>query len=259
MEVKFQMRRSTTKSKLVSSTLSISAILFLLLLWMIVASIYQNDFIFPSIKSIIQAFFRIFQTSNSLKAIGFTCIRVILSVVICFFLGLVITGIYIICPMSIHFLRPMIQMMRSIPLAVISIFIFILIGDKIGPYIITILMSLPIVLEGMMTSVNQINPHIIDEVNMLSGSIWQKIKSVYLPIVFPYVIMCLIQTLGMSFKVMIMGEYICQTSTSIGKVLYSVKMNIEMDSLVAYGILIVLIVVVLECMIGYCKRRVETI
>lgn len=253
------MRRSTTKSKLVSSTLSISAILFLLLLWMIVASIYQNDLIFPSIKSIIQAFFRIFQTSNSLKAIGFTCIRVILSVVICFFLGLVITGIYIICPMSIHFLRPMIQMMRSIPLAVISIFIFILIGDKIGLYIITILMSLPIVLEGMMTSVNQINPHIIDEVNMLPGSVWQKIKSVYLPIVFPYVIMCLIQTLGMSFKVMIMGEYICQTSTSIGKVLYSVKMNIEMDSLVAYGILIVLIVVVLECMIGYCKRRVESI
>ena len=259
MEVKFQMRRSTTKSKLVSSTLSISAILFLLLLWMIVASIYQNDLIFPSIKSIIQAFFRIFQTSNSLKAIGFTCIRVILSVVICFFLGLVITGIYIICPMSIHFLRPMIQMMRSIPLAVISIFIFILIGDKIGPYIITILMSLPIVLEGMMTSVNQINPHIIDEVNMLSGNVWQKIKSVYLPIVFPYVIMCLIQTLGMSFKVMIMGEYICQTNTSIGKVLYSVKMNIEMDSLVAYGILIVLIVVVLEYMIGYCKRRVESI
>lgn len=253
------MRRSTTKSKLVSSTLSISAILFLLLLWMIVASIYQNDLIFPSIKSIIQAFFRIFQTSNSLKAIGFTCIRVILSVVICFFLGLVITGIYIICPMSIHFLRPMIQMMRSIPLAVISIFIFILIGDKIGPYIITILMSLPIVLEGMMTSVNQINPHIIDEVNMLSGNVWQKIKSVYLPIVFPYVIMCLIQTLGMSFKVMIMGEYICQTNTSIGKVLYSVKMNIEMDSLVAYGILIVLIVVVLEYMIGYCKRRVESI
>lgn len=253
------MRRSTTKSKLVSSTLSISAILFLLLLWMIVAGIYQNDLIFPSIKSIIQAFFRIFQTSNSLKAIGFTCIRVILSVVICFFLGLVITGIYIICPMSIHFLRPMIQMMRSIPLAVISIFIFILIGDKIGPYIITILMSLPIVLEGMMTSVNQINPHIIDEVNMLPGSVWQKIKSVYLPIIFPYVIMCLIQTLGMSFKVMIMGEYICQTSTSIGKVLYSVKMNIEMDSLVAYGILIVLIVVVLECMIGYCKRRVESI
>jgi len=253
------MRRSTTKSKLVSSTLSISAILFLLLLWMIVASIYQNDFIFPSIKSIIQAFFRIFQTSNSLKAIGFTCIRVILSVVICFFLGLVITGIYIICPMSIHFLRPMIKMMRSIPLAVISIFIFILIGDKIGPYIITILMSLPIVLEGMMTSVDQINSNIIDEVKMLPGRIGQKIKLVYLPIVFPYVMMCLIQTLGMSFKVMIMGEYICQTSTSIGKVLYGVKMNIEMDSLVAYGILIVLIVVVLECMIGYCKRRVETI
>ena len=145
--------------------------------------------------------------------------------------------------------------MRSMPLAVISIFIFILIGDRIGPYIITILMSLPVVLEGMMTSVDQINSDIIDEVKMLPGRIGQKIKSVYLPIVFPYVMMCLIQTLGMSFKVMIMGEYICQTSTSIGKVLYGVKMNIEMDYLVAYGILIVLIAGLLECVIKYWKKR----
>lgn len=249
------MRHSTTKSKIVSSTLSVSAVLFVLFLWIIVSSIYQNDLIFPSIRRIIQAFFHIFQTPSSLKAIGFTCIRVICSVVICFLLGFMITSIYIICPTSIHFFKPIIQMMRSMPLAVISIFIFILIGDRIGPYIITILMSLPVVLEGMMTSVDQINSNIIDEVKMLPGRIGQKIKSVYLPIVFPYVMMCLIQTLGMSFKVMIMGEYICQTSTSIGKVLYGVKMNIEMDYLVAYGILIVLIAGLLECVIKYWKKR----
>ncbi|MCM1513764.1 MAG: ABC transporter permease subunit [Anaeroplasma bactoclasticum] len=249
------MRHSTTKSKIVSSTLSVSAILLVFFVWMIVSNIYQNDFIFPSIKRIIQAFFRIFQTSSSLKAIGFTCVRVILSVAICFFLGLVITSIYIICPTSIHFFKPIIQMMRSTPLAVISIFIFILIGDKSGPYMITILMSLPVVLEGLITAVDQISTDIIDEVRMLPGNIRQKIKSVYFPITLPYVMMCLIQTLGMSFKVMIMGEYICQTNTSIGKVLYAIKTSIEMDSLLAYGILIVLIVGLLECSIKYLKKR----
>ncbi|MCM1260954.1 MAG: hypothetical protein NC182_07490 [Prevotella sp.] len=251
------MRHSTTKSKIVSSTLSVSAILFIFLLWMIISSIYQNDMIFPSIKRIIQAFFRIFETSSSLKAIGFTCARVILSVAICFFLGSLITGIYIVFPISIHFFKPIIQMMRSTPLAVISIFIFILLGDKIGPYMITILMSLPVVLEGLTTAVDQISADIIDEVRMLPGSIGQKMKSIYFPITLPYVMMCLIQTLGMSFKVMIMGEYICQTNTSIGKVLYSVKMNIEMDSLVAYGILIVVIVGLLECGIKYLKKRLS--
>lgn len=251
------MRHSTTKSKIVSSTLSISAILLFLLLWIIISSIYQNDLIFPSIRQIFQALFRIFQTPSSLQAIGFTCIRVVCAVAICFLVGLIVTSIYIICPVSNHFFKPIVQIMRSLPLAIISIFIFILLGDKIGPYMITILMSLPVVLEGLTTAVDQISQDIIDEVSMLSGSIGRKIKSVYFPITFPYVMMCLIQTLGMSFKVMIMGEYICQTHTSLGKVLYSVKMNIEMDSLVAYGILIVVIVGLLECGIKYLKKRLS--
>ena len=249
------MRHSTTNKRILSYSLLISSFLFLILIWTLVSIYYNNDLIFPSINQIIQAFFGIFKESTNMKALFLTIMRVIVSVIVCFILGFLILSIYIIWPTSLTFFRPIIQIMRSTPLAIVSIFIFILIGDKIGPYIITILMSLPVVVEGLITSSGQINKEIIDEVKTLKGSTFLKIKSIYLPIIFPYIMMTLVQSLGMSFKVMIMGEYICQTPNSIGNNLYSVKMNIEMDTLIAYGILIVIIVCLLELFIKGIKKH----
>ena len=161
------MRHSTTNKRILSYSLLISSFLFLILIWTLVSIYYNNDLIFPSINQIIQAFFGIFKESTNMKALFLTIMRVIVSVIVCFILGFLILSIYIIWPTSLAFFRPIIQIMRSTPLAIVSIFIFILIGDKIGPYIITILMSLPVVVEGLITSSGQINKEIIDEVKTL--------------------------------------------------------------------------------------------
>ena len=115
-------------------------------------------------------------------------------------------------------------------------------------------MSLPVVVEGLVVAIDGVDQNIIDELKMIDGSIFIKIKEVYLPIIMPYILMCLVQTLGMSFKVMVMGEYICQTPNSIGKLLYGFKSNLEMDNLIAYGLLIVLISLVFELIIKIIKR-----
>lgn len=248
------MKASISKNRVISSSLYVSFFLFVIFGWLIISSYYDNDLIFPTLSKILEAFVNIFKSTESLKALGYTILRVIISVVICFLVGFLIIILYILFPLSVSFFKPFIQIMRSTPLAIISIFIFILIGDKIGPYIITILMSLPVVFEGLFVATNEISKDIIDEVSTLSGSKLRKIKDIYLPIIMPYIMMTLIQTLGMSFKVMIMGEYICQTKDSIGKILYSVKSLLEMDYLIAYGILIVLIVSLFEVSLKHLKK-----
>ena len=172
------MRASTTNKRILSYSLFISSLLFLIFIWTLVSIYYNNNLIFPSIDQILQAFFDIFKESTNIKALFLTIMRVVVSVVVCFILGFLILSIYIIWPTSIAFFNPIIQIMRSTPLAIVSIFIFILIGDKIGPYIITILMSLPVVVEGLITSSRQINKDIIDEVKTLKGNIFLKIKSI---------------------------------------------------------------------------------
>lgn len=251
------MKASTTKNKIINYSLTVSSILLIVLIWSIISISYKNEMIFPNINQILNAFINIFKSTNNINAILITFLRVIITVIICFIISILIVGLYILIPNSIHFFKPLIQIMRSTPLAVISIFIFILIGDKLGPFVITILMSLPITIEGLITSVDEINKDIIDELKTYKGSTIIKIKDIYIPIIFPFIIMTLIQTLGMSFKVMIMGEYICQTDTSIGKILYGIKANLEMDSLIAYGILIVLVVSIIELIIKEIKKSLN--
>ena len=251
------MKASTSKNKIINYSLTISSILLIILIWTIISISYQNEMIFPDISQILKAFVNIFKYTPNITSILLTFLRVILTVIICFIISILIVGLYILLPNSIHFFKPLIQIMRSTPLAVISIFIFILMGDKIGPFIITILMSLPITIEGLTTSIDEINKDVIDELKTLKGSTIKKITNIYIPIILPFIIMTLIQTLGMSFKVMIMGEYICQTDNSIGKILYGIKSNLEMDSLIAYGILIVLIVSILELIIKHIKKSLD--
>ena len=249
------MKTSTFKRKIVSSSLSISAILCILFIWIILSNIYHNEYTFPSIFQIFKNLGEIFSTPSDLQAIGMTVLRAILSVVITLGIGIIMVSIYIICPVSLSFFVPIIRMMRSVPLAVVSIFILILAKHTMQPYFITILMTLPVVFEGLITSVDEINNEIMDEMKLLKGNIFVKIKSIYLPIITPYIIMTIIQALGMSFKVLIMGEYLCYTKMSIGKNLYDLK-SLGMSGILAYGIIIVCIVSVLEFIVWFIKIKV---
>ena len=243
------MKASITKNKILSITFATSSILLLLLFWIILTNIYNNSLIFPSIGQIFTSMKEILSSISSLKAIGMTILRSI----IC----LLITSLYVAYPLSVNFFKPLIRIMRSVPLAILSIFIFILIGSKKGPYVITILMTLPVVFEGLILGVNEIPEGITDELKMLNVKTSQKIIDIYIPMMKPYIIMSIVQALGMSFKVLIMGEYICQTKNSIGKELYNIKIDLDMASLLAYGILIVIIVFVLEIVVNKLKEKLN--
>ena len=247
------MKASITKNKILSITFATSSILLLLLFWIILTNIYNNSLIFPSIGQIFTSMKEILSSISSLKAIGMTILRSIIAVAIC----LVITSLYVAYPLSVNFFKPLIRIMRSVPLAILSIFIFILIGSKKGPYVITILMTLPVVFEGLILGVNEIPEGITDELKMLNVKTSQKIIDIYIPMMKPYIIMSIVQALGMSFKVLIMGEYICQTKNSIGKELYNIKIDLDMASLLAYGILIVIIVFVLEIVVNKLKEKLN--
>lgn len=249
------MKASISNNKIISFSFSLSFFLILIFGWLIISLTYDNEFIFPSFSKIIEAFFNIFKSIENIKIILITISRVLISVIVCFVISFSVVILYMLYPVSVNFFKPLIQIARSMPLAVISIFIFIIIGDKVGPYIITILMSIPVAFEGLFVATNEISTDILDELNMLQGKKIAKIVNVNIPIILPYVMMTLVQTLGMSFKVMIMGEYICQTNNSIGKTLYSIRNNTEMDKLLAYGILIIIIVSIIEYSLKYMKKH----
>ena len=73
--------------------------------------------------------------------------------------------------------------------------------------------------------------------------------------------MSIVQALGMSFKVLIMGEYICQTKNSVGKIISITKSGVGYDDgmseLIAWGILLVIIVVLIENIIKLIVKKIN--
>lgn len=243
--------KTSTHKKIIYSIITI---LLIIAIWEIVAFVKNEPTIFPHITGIVSSLINIFLKAN-LNILLMTFLRVVISILISFVLSLIVGILYINSKDTIYFFKPIISFMRSTPQVVLSIFLFILF-DKIAPFLITILVIFPIATEGIITSIDNIDPVLQDDLKMIKGSFFKKIFYAYIPLIKDYLLMVFIQIFGLGFKVMIMGEYISYTKNSIGGYLYGIK-GIDLPELIAWGILVTVIVILVETLVKYIMKYIN--
>lgn len=145
--------------------------------------------------------------------------------------------------------------MRSVPFVCFSIFVLIIFGSKLSPYIICGLVVTPIAVQGLITAVDGIDKALLEDLALLDNSFIKALYYVYIPLIKNSIIMTLLQTFGLGFKVIVMGEYLAQTSNSIGKALYFAKSYQEINVVLAWAIMIVIIVALIELAIKKVDKQ----
>lgn len=250
------MRISTLKKILYS----LITILLIIIIWEIYASYRNEPTIFPHTTQIIKSFCTLFNINN-LKTLGMTLFRITLSVIIAFMISVIVGLLYIWKKDTLYFFKPIISAMKTIPLAVISIFLWLIFKSTTAPYIITTLIIIPISIEGVITSIDGIDKVLIEDLKMIDTNIFKSLIYVYIPLIKDYLLMVFLQTFGLGLKVMVMGEYICQTKNSVGKIISVVKSGVgyqdAMSELIAWGILLVIIVVIIEFLIKLIIKKIQ--
>ena len=184
-----------------------------------------------------------------------TFVRIVLSACITFIISLIIGYIYSWRKESYYFIKPVMNLMKSTPVIIISIFLFLLFNSSVSPFIITMLVTMPITTQSIFTSIDSIDPSIQDDIKMNNVHQLKAWFIVYMPLIKKHLLMSFFQTFGLGLKVMIMGEYICYTKNSIGQELSQIKSSFEISNLLAWGILIVLIVTISEKLINYIVKE----
>lgn len=233
----------------------IIGIFFIFILWTIISLSQNNEFIFPNIFQIFNAFSKLILEKEILISSLFTLLRVLLVCIISFIISSIIALIYVLNKETIFLFKPMLILLKASPLAIISVYLWIALGAEIAPYLITLLMVLPVMIEGLIASINNIDQIYIDALKLEKVSIFKKFYYVYLPMILPYIIMSFLQTFGLGIKVMIMGEYICQSNNSLGQIIYILKQNLAFDQLLALLILILIIVFLVEFLIKTISKK----
>lgn len=238
-------------------SLGIVSIVFIFLLWQLVVTLKDDSFIFPGVIDILKSSFNILCSKSDLIILCNTLFKLIVVIILSLLISSILVFIYIIIPSSIYFFRPIINILKAAPFAVISIYIFYAFYEtkEIAPGIVTFLVVLPLSFEGLIGAIDNIDKNIIDDLKMLEINKFKKFIYVYIPLCIPHIVTTLLQSFGLGLKVMIMSEFMSQVDKTVGGALFNIKYNYDYAYLLGWLVIIITIVSIIDMLIRIISKR----
>ena len=237
------------------NTFYVLGILFVFVLWSIGEVYFNNDYILPGVGQTFESLFKLLQEGHTYYILGHTLVRILLAVSICFVLG---TSFAVLSNMSVKFktfLKPIITLLKTLPLMVIIILLLFMLDDNAFYYIVG-LVVFPIIYEGVLNGLESIDKNMLEEVRMFSNTNMLVIKDIYLPLTLPHILTSLLQSFGLGLKVLVMAEFISNASPSIGNEIIFYKNDLgEMSYVYAWSIILVLFVLIIDVVINILKKK----
>ena len=233
------------------------SIIILLVIWYIYSGQINNEFILPGPSKVFRRLFLLLSQLETYSIIFMTFFRLLIAFILSTILGIVfglLSGNY--QPID-EFLKPIISSLRTLPIASIIIIIMILIGRDKSLYVITFLMIFPIVYEATKAGVLNISQPLKDNIALESHPKLVLLFKIQLPLSFPYIRTSLFQSIGLGFKVIVMAEFITQSSSGIGRELYNGSISIQYENVFAWTLLLIIIVMIFEKILHQIKKAYE--
>lgn len=238
------MKDFTIKNKKILLTIA-SILLIYLVLW-ISSIIFNNALVFPNPNVIINSFILLLLKPQTYTILGSTFLRLLISTSIAFIFAFIL-GVFSGLFKDVEILlNPFILIFKSIPIIAIVIIIMSISGFDKTPYVVTILMVFPLIYQSVIVGIRNVNKEYIEVYQLDSKVNLEVVKLVYIPLIKESLYLGILQSIGIGIKVLVVTEFMVSTKNSIGQALIDEKNNLEFGNVFAYGVMLILIVVLLE-------------
>ncbi len=261
--------RKKKPNNCLGSLFELFGFLFLLLLWILVSFSLENqgNYLFPGPIDVFSklGFLLIKETAMTFSGIGWSLLRVIVGWVISFVLGMIFgtfSGLY---ENAKRFFKPFIVFARVMPTAALVIIVLAIVFQKgplpdFVPSFLVFFVAFPLIYESFRSGIENEPIEIINALDLEGGGhkSLHSIVRVLWPDSFPYVLLAVTQSFGLSFKVTIMSEIIVSSSSThmgIGNLIAVSKSYVEMDAVIAYSLIAIILVLLFDIPLNIIKRR----
>ena len=236
-------------------TYFILGVLFVFVIWEIGKVSYNNDYIVPGVEQTLSSLFNLLTTGYTYKVLLYTFFRLIISIFACLIISIILALLSIISVRFKSFIRPIITLFKTLPVAVLIILLLVMLKDNSLYYIVGVVI-LPLIYEATIKGFELIDKNIVDEVKMLSNVNLTVVKQIYLPLTLPHVFTSLLQSFGLGLKVLVMAEFIANAKHSIGYeiMLYKDYYN-EMSFVYAWSIILILFVLFVDYFVNIAHKK----
>ena len=216
-----------------------------------------NRLVFPDVGEILRTFIRMLGEERTWKQIGVTMLHLAealaASAVIGTALGLAQGRNRFVRSL----LRPLMILLRSIPMIVMTVIIMVLTKYDRVPLIASTLMLIPLISEATSEGLRRIEPEMLDVYRMNSGFTPRVAFQVYLPLMAGYLRQAYVNAVGMGIKLAVTTEYLVQARDSLGKAVYSSSYFNEYAEIYAYALIMILVAIVVSAVPKWIGKSAE--
>ena len=165
----------------------------------------------------------LYSASSTWRSIGMSMLRLLIGYTISFVLGAVLGILAGLFPRVGDFFKPSIGLFKTIPTVGLVMILFALTlaidHQLLGwiPIALVIVVAFPLLFEAFKAGIRNESPEIINSIK-LDNNIHslRVIKAILIPDAWPYIRLGMTQSLGLSFKVLIMSEVLTASNQTEG-------------------------------------------
>ncbi len=221
----------------------------------------RNDrLVFPDVIDILRAFFRLLGEPKTYQKIRTTLVHLLQALAVSSVVGILLGFWQGRSGFARNLLRPLMMMLRSIPMIVIVVVIMVMTKYDRVPLIATSLFLLPMISEATCEGFRRIDPELLDVYRMNSRFNGQVMWNVHLPLMAGYLKQAYVNAVGMGLKMVVSTEYLVQTKNSLGKAVHSSSYFNEYQDIYAYALIMILLVLVvgeIPAMVGKVREWIN--
>lgn len=259
--------------RLLSVLAVVAGFVFLILLWWMISAILesQGNHLCPdpwvTFGRLFMMLFGGYETKNTYLAIGWTFLRLLIGFISSFIVASILGIIAGLHRYFEKFMKPIITFCRTVPTAAVvlilaGIFLNIKGLPSYIPCFLVFLVAFPVIYQAYVDGIHNEDQLIKDAAQLDIGykSI-SSVTNVIVPDIAPYILLSIVQSLGLSMKVSIMSEIVTASSEStlgIGSMIAHAK-NYELDmvAILAYSLLAIIIIALIDIPLQYIKKKIK--
>ena len=251
-------KQISKRAKHISALLSI---VFLYVLWYFVSMYIDKNMpynlVLPNPNLVLKKVVSLLGKSSTYLIIFSSFSRLLIALVFSFLGAIIIGTVASLSAAFDAFLRPYISSIRAIPVASMLIVILLWIGAKDAPIVICAMVVFPLFYEMILESIKNMEKSYLEVISLDSSFNFFVFRKVYIPSILNNLFISFIQSIGLGFKVLVMSELISYTEDSIGKKIYTSKLNLDIEGVFAWTIIIIAIVMIIEWILRMARKSIK--
>lgn len=235
--------------------ISLLSIVVLLIGWQIGATMLNQPELIPSLSRLIQALLELFTTIAFYKSVLATIGRGLIGILLSLTAASGLAWLFARYELIYELFRPLLTIMRSIPVISFILLALIFLSPERIPLIIAFLTMFPLLTENLTKGIRNLRPGLSVMASQFKLGHYNKMMQIIYPQLKPFLYSGLASAMGFGWRAIIMGEVLAQCDLGIGSEMKRAQNYIAVPELMAWTIVAIVISFVFDKGIGWLSLR----